>query len=313
MSESTTLSQPLNDMNIAPNRGFSKTSGQRPTDRESAVGSSSSNASAYPSFVGEVREGDARLPVVQYREDIVQAVRRHPTVVVVGETGSGKSTQLPQFLSDALAQGRLFPNSGSTSNSNSSSASTDHSKEVKASAAKDKHGGTHRKPVGIVACTQPRRVAAVTVAKRVAQERGGRIGDEVGYAIRFDDCSSSRTRIKYLTDGVLLREAMVDPMLSKYSVIVLDEAHERSLQTDILMGLLKQLQARRRDDLKVVVMSATLEAQTFLDFFQVSALLIYVEVYVHALCCRSDLKYNFSTSFYTYTTYILMLNRTLCW
>jgi HrpA-like RNA helicase len=208
--------------------------------------------------------------VVQYREEILQAVRQHATVVVVGETGSGKSTQIPQFLSDALSQGRLFSRHAASVATNSNTDESVRSNIApKDDATKGKVKTVSPRPTGIVACTQPRRVAAVTVAKRVAAEKGGKIGEEVGYAIRFDDCSSSRTRIKYLTDGVLLREAMVDPMLAKYSVIVLDEAHERSLQTDILMGLLKRLQSVRPHDLKVVVMSATLEARTFIDFFKV--------------------------------------------
>jgi HrpA-like RNA helicase len=117
-----------------------------------------------------------------------------------------------------------------------------------------------------VVCTQPRRVAAVTIAQKVASERGVQVGDEVGYSIRFEDKSSVKTIIKYATDGVLLRECMGDPLLSKYSIVILDEAHERSLQTDILMGLLKQIQARR-SDLRLIVMSATLQVETFSSFF----------------------------------------------
>lgn len=96
-----------------------------------------------------------------------------------------------------------------------------------------------------VVCTQPRRVAAVTIAERVANERNCSLGEEVGYSIRFDDRSGPLTKIKYVTDGVLLREIMTDPTLPKYSVVILDEAHERSLQTDILMGLLRQLQQKK--------------------------------------------------------------------
>jgi HrpA-like RNA helicase len=99
---------------------------------------------------------------------------------------------------------------------------------------------------GCVVCTQPRRVAAVTIAERVALERGCKVGSEVGYSIRFDDKSGPQTRIKYVTDGVLLREIMTDPELSRYSVVILDEAHERSVQTDILMGLLRRLQEKRQ-------------------------------------------------------------------
>lgn len=150
-------------------------------------------------------EIDYTLPIFSYKEELIQCIQQYQTTIVIGETGSGKSTQLPQFLSEI-----------SFSNQNPSN--------------------------NCVVCTQPRRVAAVTIAERVAAERNCRIGTEVGYSIRFDDRSSSITKIKYVTDGVLLREIMTDPNLSKYSVVILDEAHERSLQTDILMGLLKQLQ-----------------------------------------------------------------------
>ena len=119
-------------------------------------------------------------------------------IVVVGETGSGKTTQLAQFLyEDGYC--------------------------------------TH----GLIGCTQPRRVAAMSVAKRVAEEVGCRLGQEVGYTIRFEDCTSPETRIKYMTDGMLQRECLVDPDVSAYSVIMLDEAHERTIATDVLFGLLK--------------------------------------------------------------------------
>jgi HrpA-like RNA helicase len=165
------------------------------------------------------------LPVTSYKEEILSSIKRFATTIIVGETGSGKSTQIPQYIIDSDQSIRLV-------------------------------------------CTQPRRVAAVTVAQRVAQERQCTIGEEVGYSIRFEDCSSSKTRVKYATDGVLLREIMLNPELDKYSTIILDEAHERSLQTDILMGLLRLLQ-ERRPDLKVVVMSATLQVETFMSFFKV--------------------------------------------
>lgn len=167
------------------------------------------------------------LPIYLYKDVIVKSIQDFQTTILVGETGTGKSTQLPQYLSD------YFTQSGKC-----------------------------------VVCTQPRRVAAVTIAQKVASEQGCNVGEEVGYSIRFEDKCSARTRIKFVTDGVLLRECMSDPQLRKYSVVILDEAHERSLQTDILMGLLRNLQ-EQRSDLRIVVMSATLQTELFANFFKV--------------------------------------------
>jgi HrpA-like RNA helicase len=119
----------------------------------------------------------------------------------------------------------------------------------------------------IVGCTQPRRVAALSVAKRVADEMDVKIGNEVGYSIRFEECTSELTKLKYLTDGMLLREAMNDPKLSKYSCLVLDETHERTVNTDVLMGLIKDVITTRKD-LKVIVMSATLDEGKFQEYFE---------------------------------------------
>lgn len=119
---------------------------------------------------------------------------------------------------------------------------------------------------GMIGCTQPRRVAAMSVAKRVADEMGVKLGDEVGYAIRFEDCTSDKTVIKYMTDGILVRESLSDPDLDIYSCIIMDEAHERSLNTDVLFGLLRGLLARRTD-LKLIVTSATMDADKFSTFF----------------------------------------------
>lgn len=113
---------------------------------------------------------------------------------------------------------------------------------------------------------QPRRVAATTVAARVAEEMGCSLGEEVGYSIRFEDLTSAKTRIKFLTDGLLLREALADPLLSRYSVIMVDEAHERSLSSDVLLGVLKKIR-KKRSELRIVVSSATLQAEEFLRFF----------------------------------------------
>lgn len=117
-----------------------------------------------------------------------------------------------------------------------------------------------------IGCTQPRRVAAMSVAARVAQEMNVKLGNEVGYAIRFEDCTSERTIIKYMTDGTLHREFLSEPDLQSYSVMIIDEAHERTLHTDILFGLVKDI-ARFRPDLKLLISSATLDAQKFSEFF----------------------------------------------
>merc|ERR1719195_220019 len=123
-----------------------------------------------------------------------------------------------------------------------------------------------------IACTQPRRVAAMSVAQRVADELDVKLATYVGYLIRFEDRTSEETILKFLTDGMLLREAMSDPLLSAYSVVILDEAHERTLATDVLFGLLKEV-IKRRPDLKVVIMSATMDAQKMQGYFDNAPLL----------------------------------------
>jgi HrpA-like RNA helicase len=167
------------------------------------------------------------LPIYEYRDALIHAVETNTNIVVVGETGSGKTTQVPQYLYEA----------GLVSQDPSIYSS--------------------------IAITQPRRVAAMTLAERVSQEVGTELGDGVGYTIRFDDKSCARTKLKFLTDGMLLRELQIDPKLTRYKIIVLDEAHERTLNTDVLFGLLKTLQLTTRPDLKLVVMSATLDADKF--------------------------------------------------
>ncbi len=117
-----------------------------------------------------------------------------------------------------------------------------------------------------IGCTQPRRVAAMSVAKRVAEEMNVVLGEEVGYSIRFEDCTSNKTIIKYMTDGMLLRETMVDREMNNYSCIMLDEAHERTWQTDVLFGLMKQL-LLKRPNFKLIVTSATLDAEKFSNYF----------------------------------------------
>ena len=172
-----------------------------------------------------IQEGRKTLPVYGYRERFLKAVEENQVLIVVGETGSGKTTQLPQYLHEA--------------------------------------GYTKRGKVG---CTQPRRVAAMSVAKRVSEEIGCKLGHEVGYSIRFEDCTSEKTVLKYMTDGMLLREFLGEPDLRGYSALLIDEAHERTLHTDVLFGLVKDI-IRFRTDLKLIISSATLDADRFSEYF----------------------------------------------
>eukprot|EP01012_Entosiphon_sulcatum_P025318 TRINITY_DN3062_c0_g1_i1.p1 TRINITY_DN3062_c0_g1~~TRINITY_DN3062_c0_g1_i1.p1 ORF type:complete len:1199 (-),score=212.22 TRINITY_DN3062_c0_g1_i1:104-3628(-) len=172
--------------------------------------------------IKDQREG---LPIFKLKHQLVEAVRANQCLVVIGETGSGKTTQITQYL------------------------------------AEDGYCS-----LGRIGCTQPRRVAATSVAKRVAEEYGCRLGQEVGYAIRFEDCTGPETKIKYMTDGMLLREALVDSDMLSYSIIMLDEAHERTIHTDVLFALLKKL-VKRRPELKLIVTSATLDAEKFSSYF----------------------------------------------
>lgn len=174
-----------------------------------------------------IAEQRAGLPIAKLKDQLLTALGDNQILVVIGETGSGKTTQLTQYLAEA----------GYTKN---------------------------RKRIG---CTQPRRVAAISVAKRVAEEMGCRLGEEVGYAIRFEDMTSPSTMIKYMTDGMLLREALTEPDLGQYSVIMIDEAHERTISTDVLFGLLKAC-VKRRPDLKLICTSATLDAEKFSSYFE---------------------------------------------
>lgn len=165
------------------------------------------------------------LPIFKLKQALIEAMIEKQILVVVGETGSGKTTQMTQYAVEA---------------------------------------GLARR--GKIGCTQPRRVAATSVAKRVAEEYGCKVGADVGYTIRFEDCTSQDTIIKYMTDGMLLRECLIDPDLSAYSLIMLDEAHERTIHTDVLFGLLKAA-AKKRPDFKLIITSATLDAVKFSEYF----------------------------------------------
>ncbi|WP_188794589.1 ATP-dependent RNA helicase HrpA [Dyella nitratireducens] len=168
---------------------------------------------------------DESLPITARADEIVKLIREHQVVVIAGETGSGKTTQLPKLC---LAAGRG--------------------------------------EAGMIGCTQPRRLAARSVARRVAEELGTQLGDKVGFQVRFTDQVSEQSLVKFMTDGILLAETQNDPWLSSYDTIIIDEAHERSLNIDFLLGYLKRLVVRR-PELKIIVTSATIDTARFAEHF----------------------------------------------
>ncbi|KAF9468754.1 P-loop containing nucleoside triphosphate hydrolase protein [Collybia nuda] len=204
---------------------------------------------AGPSTNGLLQDQRKLLPIARGRDALVREIQENDVTILLGETGSGKTTQIPQYLLESGASGS-----------------------------------------GIIAVTQPRRVAATSLAVRVAAEQNDKLGKRVGYSVRFDERSSPETRIKYLTDGMIVRELLSDPLLSQYSVIIVDEAHERTLRTDLLISNLKMIQGKRNhrstgskekekekfNPLKIVIMSATLDAEKFSMFYQ-NAKIIYVK------------------------------------
>ena len=198
--------------------------------RKRPRGEAGAEAGPSRSSADELLAERRRLPVWEARNAFLTAFSKTDTLVLTGETGCGKTTQIPQFL---LAAGYA------------------------------QHGA-----IGV---TQPRRVAAMSVAQRVAYEQGEEVGGRVGYCVRFDECVSPETQLRYLTDGMLLREAVAVPSLSRYAVVIVDEAHERSLHTDMMLALLRRAQMSRekgRTPLKLIVMSATLDTSVFCEYFK---------------------------------------------
>ena len=167
------------------------------------------------------------LPVTEHAAELVEAIRQHQVIIVCGETGSGKTTQLPKIC---LMAGRG--------------------------------------QAGLIGHTQPRRIAASSIAKRLAEELHTELGRVVGYKVRFTDKTEPGASIKLMTDGILLAETQTDPLLRKYDTIIIDEAHERSINIDFLLGYLKRILEKRRD-LKVIVTSATIDAERFAKHFAV--------------------------------------------
>nr|XP_055054188.1 ATP-dependent RNA helicase DHX33 [Misgurnus anguillicaudatus] len=186
-----------------------------------------------------------QLPIYQAKTQLINKLRQLNNAVLIGETGSGKTTQIPQYLYEA---------------------------------------GIGRQ--GIIAITQPRRVAAISLAGRVAEEKKVQLGKLVGYTVRFEDVTSSETKLKFMTDGMLLREAIGDPLLLRYTVVILDEAHERTVHTDVLFGVVKSAQRKRTEQnkvpLKILVMSATMDVDLFSQYFNKSPVL-YLEGRQHPI------------------------------
>ena len=178
------------------------------------------------SYYDSVKEQKKSLPIYRLKYELIKAIYDHQILIVPGETGSGKTTQIAQYMFEA---GFACDNS-------------------------------------VIACTQPRRVAAMSVARRVATEMDTHLGDKVGYTVRFDDRSSEETRIKYMTDGVLLKDLLYDPMVKDYSAVIVDEAHERTVQTDVVLALLKRV-CKERPNFKLIVTSATLDKRKFSSYF----------------------------------------------
>src|SRR5215831_16049564 len=180
------------------------------------------NPAAAPNFKLEY---DSALPITAHRAEILEALARHPVIVVCGATGSGKTTQLPKLCLEA-----------------------------------------GRGVAGLIGHTQPRRLAARALASRLADELGTAVGAAVGYKVRFNDRTGPNTRVKLMTDGILLKELESDRALRRYDTLIIDEAHERSLNIDLLLGVLQQL-ALRRPDLRIIVTSATIDPGKFARFF----------------------------------------------
>lgn len=217
-------------------------------DDDEGLRKSHSTSSGPSSPLQKQRE---QLPIAKGRDALIREIRENDVTILLGETGSGKTTQVPQYLLEAGMAGK-----------------------------------------GMIAVAQPRRVAATSLATRVAAERGVKLGSLVGYSVRFDEVCGADTKIKYVSDGMLVRELLSDPLLSRYSVIVLDEAHERTLRTDFLIASLKSIQAKRKqatdgkrkgkspsseiNPLKIIVMSATLDAEKFSRFYH-NARILYVK------------------------------------
>ncbi|KAK7028866.1 putative ATP-dependent RNA helicase dhx33 [Halocaridina rubra] len=209
------------------------------------IGLEKSGATQNAGHMKKILKQRHSLPIFPARQKLLEELKKNDCVIVIGETGSGKTTQIPQYIHEERWDRK-----------------------------------------GTICITQPRRVAALSIAKRVAEEMNTNLGALVGYSVRFEESVSSATKLKYVTDGMLLREAISDPLLSKYSWIILDEAHERTVSTDVLFGIVKAAQSNRncpdKDPLKVIIMSATMDVDHFSNYFN-NAPVLYLEGRQHPI------------------------------
>ncbi|KJP89588.1 hypothetical protein AK88_00799 [Plasmodium fragile] len=205
------------------------------------------------------------LPILKHKKEIKKCIKRNRLIIIKGETGCGKTTQVPQIINRYFFDKRGKNGSGATNDDVGGEEEEDGGDAV----CKDGYsaGPPNEKAPLKMLISLPRRVATITVAERVAKEMSrGKIGSYVGYAIRFKNVTSDETRIKFVTDGILIREIMNDPLLKKYTFLILDEVHERSIRTDVLLGYVRTLMEKRKK-LRIILMSATLDVATFKNFF----------------------------------------------
>ena len=221
-----------NNTNSGGSKFWKPGTGRPPRQQSSSIvdrhDATSENVDLYQHSSMSIGQHRRHLPIAAYRSHILHLLEKYRTLIIIGQTGSGKSTQIPQYLLE---------------------------------------GGWTRNGK-LVCMTEPRRIATVQLAQRIADEKDVVLGKEIGYRIRFEDVySSGLTQIIILTEGLLLRELMYDPLLTRYNVVIIDEAHERSIQTDLLLGLLKKIQRRRRD-LRLIITSATIDSERLRAFFE---------------------------------------------